>query len=302
MEGARERRTRVVTAKLHELLMAHWESYRTRTIRLDPSLLAVKYGGNPTRLAQSRERLHALWELMRMEMPDRKSDVVDGRASLLVAEPSLWKAYRRAAQSIKGNDRTRDDIGWTPTYQHAECLYLIVSNIQIGESNGLDFFTEREIGDKDGDGMKEIWDAWERPIMFLRWAPGLSMGNPDLNIEGQSELQPADPVSSPDPFDPLRLYAGHFALFPLVFSAGPDGEYDYLGDLQTQAFRYKDTASSAWRPTSWQYPYPDLPPNYPFIDPDGDEELLAFGEPVDDGNDRAVNHADNVTNHYLGKQ
>ncbi len=60
--------------------------------------------------------------------------------------------------------------------------------------------------------MKEILDGWGNPIEFLRWAPGY------LNTVAAS---PQD-TTVPDPFDPFLVMGPHFALKPLVWSAGPD--------------------------------------------------------------------------------
>ena len=43
------------------------------------------------------------------------------------------------------------------------------------DTSGLEYFTDKEIGDKDNDGMKEILDAWGNPIFMYRWAPGVSV-------------------------------------------------------------------------------------------------------------------------------
>jgi hypothetical protein len=134
-------------------------------------------------------RLNALRDLMRMEMPDRKSDVIDGPISqvllyrvrsatgpvagpssvtVTIAQPSLWLEYRRRANANTGNNLN----AWTTTHQGAECLYLIVASMRDSTSNGLDFLQEGEVGDVDSDGMQEILDPWGNPIEFLRWAPG----------------------------------------------------------------------------------------------------------------------------------
>src|SRR5436309_2665148 len=66
---AKEQRTRAIITKIDQLVMEHYEDYRTRSVPLNqfaaPSVAA-------------RNRLYALRELMRMEMPDRVTDVVDG--------------------------------------------------------------------------------------------------------------------------------------------------------------------------------------------------------------------------------
>ncbi len=86
-------------------------------------------------------------------------------------------------------------------------------------------FNNTEIGDYDGDGLPEFIDGWGHPIKFLRWPVGFYNA-----LEGYSDLHPIDPSGAtqpcdPDPFDPMGV-AGGFAVFPLIYSAGPDGVYD----------------------------------------------------------------------------
>jgi hypothetical protein len=121
----------------------------------------------------------------------------------------------------------------TAAYQSAECLYLICTSGVSDEVDPRDLFKANEIGDYDQDGAPEFIDAWGMPIYFLRWAPGFV-----------SELQTG---LDPDPFDPMHIYpsvtgatgqsgyAGFkyqtnptFALYPLIFSAGPDKQYDIV--------------------------------------------------------------------------
>ena len=117
---------------------------------------------------------------------------------------------------------------------------MILANMQDGDTSGLEFLGESEIGDIDGDGMREVLDGWGNPIAFLRWAPGYlsnwpvdpstcdsvyspSMypntgfdgdgdGCPDqkgvVSMQTAMRLDPinlATPIASPDPFDPLRV-------------------------------------------------------------------------------------------------
>jgi len=242
-------------------------------------------------------RLDALRDLMRMEMPDRKSDVIDGPATIPLAspfesyntkikKPSLWLYYDRQKTS-----------GWSETYQGAECLYLILSAVREQGSSALDFLHEGEIADLDEDGMPEILDAWGTPILFLRWAPGsledpgedLTFGTSD-DGPSYSTLQDDDSTASPDPFDPLRVYSDSFALYPLVVSAGRDGEFDIYSDNKSphDLHRYADTT----------------PPNDPYYDPadlDPDDDTLhKFGTYLDRNEDGVLNYADNITNHAMG--
>jgi hypothetical protein len=150
-----------------------------------------------------------------------------------------------------------------------------------GDKQALDFFTPDEIGDTDGDGMKEILDGWGQPIEFLRWAPGFLPQNGAITTQ--------DP-SVPDPFDPLkvdprwRTGATPFALRPLIFSAGPDRRYDIatqLVDSSGNPFRYRTTS----------------PPNDPYYDPSANGQK-PLGTPFDADGDGRLSFADNLTNHY----
>jgi prepilin-type N-terminal cleavage/methylation domain-containing protein len=251
MEEARAARTRSQIKKIDELLMVKWESYRTRPV-------PVKTGGlNPEVAAANR--LNALRELMRLELPDRMSDLLTPAEYAALAGNGWQLPGALAAQPAGGTDfltsypsaaiscrrRIGQAGGWTPQQQQAECLYMIIASMQDGTRSGLDFFRDNEIGDIDGDGMPEILDGWGHPIRFLRWAPGFV-----------STLQGAD--VQPDPFDPLKLdprwknndekdrhYPTTYPtpapadvglddpqqLFPLVYSAGADETYGVLHDI-----------------------------------------------------------------------
>ncbi|MFW6171919.1 MAG: type II secretion system protein [Planctomycetota bacterium] len=214
-EDARERRARAQVTKIHELIMRQWESYRTRPVPVERP---------PNLRFAAQKRLYALRELMRMELPDRSEDLTEEYRYLdLDAPPSLCRAYQRRAVS-----------SWTPEHESAECLYLILATMRDGGTTGLDFFPEDEIGDVDGDGMPEILDPWGVPIRFLRWAPGFQS---DIQTGPRDGLGDDDSFN-PDPFDPLKVDPrwedddpsnDPFALYPLVVSAGRDGEFNEFG-------------------------------------------------------------------------
>ncbi len=253
-EDARERRAHGQIARIHELLMQQWESYRTRALPV-----AAFYGNDPqtAMIVNAQRRTAAVRELMRMELPCRKSDlmapssdnpaIAAGQTVYLKSSPSLWRAYiRRARQQIIGKhglavtdvDAWKNDANWTPVYQEAECLYLILATMRDGDTTGLDFFTEEEIGDADEDGMPEILDPWGVPIYFLRWAPGFLS---DIQL---GDLEPAQDGSAGtgngDAFDPLKVDPrwsdgvpnnDPFLLYPLIVSAGRDKTLGLLSDL-----------------------------------------------------------------------
>lgn len=205
---AKAARTKAIVTKANQLILAKWETYRTRAVRVSLPIGA-------TNVDAARARLLALRELQRCEMPDRISDVADSLA--IIALPSLQRQYRRRALS-----------SWTTQHEGAECLYLILAAMRDGEDNALSFFAASEVGDVDGDGMHEILDAWGRPVEFLRWAPGFTAE------AGAVTVQTSDSNKAPDYFDPLRVDPrwsdsdttfAPYCLIPLIYAAGPDGEY-----------------------------------------------------------------------------
>ncbi|MBA2117316.1 type II secretion system protein [Bremerella alba] len=293
-EQARINRTRSQVQKIHELLMPRWEEYRYR--RVDPAYSSDVSGTitatSQTAKLRARYRVDRLRALMRMEMPCHRQDVQLGAAgdvidigdptSLITNEPGLWHRYRRAVANRTSDGTFNDTTGWTKENDDSECLYLILESIQNGETNGLDFFKDSEIGDTDGDGMPELLDGWGNPIHFLRWAPGY--------VAPRSNLHRND---APDPLDPLGVRGGrlqtsgtgiydHFPLYPLIMSEGPDGQLDivlkYDDDLDNQA-----TITGS-------------PPNNPYYD-NGTGSFL--GTEFDSNSNSVDEFFDNITNHQL---
>jgi len=221
-QAAREAQTRATIAKLHTIIMRRYESYLTRRvpIQIPPGLT----------LRQAAEvRLSALREIIRMEMPERWSDIITPAQSGNNSLPDLNGTV--AIKDLNGTPRTQlprtalsrlyaqrylagiPDTKGEPGYGPAECLYLLVS---LGCPEEMEKFNQNEIGDVDGDGYPEFIDGWGRPIMFLRWAPGFSSYSP---------IQQADPNQNHDPFDFRRVHQAAYHLIPLIYSAGRDGKY-----------------------------------------------------------------------------
>lgn len=263
IEMAREARTRSMIARIDGMIAEKYEGYRTRAV---PIRLPVN---TPPQLA-GRLRLYALRDLMRMEMPERITDVIDNPATLnaspliVLPVPQNIQHYRRMAFRKLGATWAAD---WSVQHQGAECLYLIVENMSDGDKRALDYFQEGEIGDTDGDKMLEILDAWGRPIEFLRWAGGYNTqaGNPTTVN-----------TTHPDPFDPAKAdNRATFALRPLIFSGGRDKLYDVETNV---AIRYSLLA----------------PVNDPYyMGANG-----MNGATHDANQDGDLSFADNITNHY----
>lgn len=236
-------------------------------------------------------RLLALRELQRIEIPDRISDLCNGpeladlaadadldaindsmsvRLASLTTPSSVTKSFKRIAErNIEGTSPK----AWSTEFQGSECLYLILAATKDGDKSALDYFQPSEIGDTDGDGMKEVLDGWGRPLEFLRWTPGYIKEN--LAVTEQS----AD-ITKPDPFDPLHTDGQTYAIRPLIYSPGMDGLYHIeRGNIVYVQPSY---------PTGLQ---PNELPNDPYYNfPSGLQ--IGTPDPMADG------WQDNITNHF----
>lgn len=256
--SAKISRAKVQIRKINDLIMDRWEEFQSRPLPFRspirfPPLCGTKNNG--------RIRLYALRELMRLEMPDRYTDILSGAQEIpfelydangnLVdphPAPMVPQFFNVGSNSLHDFYMRQLTPNCSPAHQGAECLYLILLSIQDEYGNGLDAFSDSEIGDVDNDGMKEILDPWGTPISWLRWAPGLSepvskftpfwTAPPTFPTTGfTSPVQSGIAETDPDPFDPhmtdMRLDPNDtnpadntFRLVPLIYSAGPDREYD----------------------------------------------------------------------------
>ena len=239
-------RTRATIAKINSLLMEKWAAFEARRVpRVNPT------AGLGATLGVRRVRLGMLREIIRAELPDRISDifVVDAdhnplrpreygangylsAADQIVATPSASRSFQRKATQVLTNGNK-----WTKQFQGGECLYMILSRMFVGDASVLEMFADSQIGDVDGDGMREIHDAWGTPIEFVRWAPGFRsplQPEPDPDGDGINDIRP-------DPFDvfqvePMWDTVPSFYVFPLVISAGPDGKFGIATENVTGAY------------------------------------------------------------------
>jgi len=201
---AMEAKTKATIAKLNNIIMRRYESYMTRRVPISTS------GLNPTAAAQNR--LYALRDLMRMEMPDRLADITIGPITLpnsgtsattkSVQRPALSQLYKSYCESHTPDESVGDGCA------AAEMLYLTVN---LGSPEAMEQFNQSEIGDTDQNGYLEFLDGWGRPIFWLRWAPGYSQ---------YSDIQVTDPVNNHDPFDPRGVDDLAYHLIPLIYSEG----------------------------------------------------------------------------------
>lgn len=274
-QDAKADRTRTQIARLHTILGEKWEGYvgRRVPINLDPDLQRrlidpTAAPGSPAdmanrvRIRQPQQiKLSVLRELMRMELPDRKTDLLDGALLTYVMQTlngplnvagmqrvNKWEAYRRRVSRTLSPPPAAPAPPpwptWTQDYEGAECLYLILAETTFNDQSALSAFRNGEIGDLDGDKMPEILDGWGNPIEFLRWAPGFVRPNHLSMIQtsgNQTSSFEAQASGTQDRFDtrgvdPDAKYNG--LLFPLVYSAGPDKIYDLIRDTPANDLRY----------------------------------------------------------------
>lgn len=227
MESARAARTRTTITKIHTLLMERWESYETRRLALN--LAPVNSMVPPLRGRVKNEvttdlRLLGLRELMRLEMPDRWSDVINQAVpadpttiatvtfpTFIANVPQLTSSYLRDYQAAAASAKAANPGGARDLLQQfegAECLYLVVM-YATGDGEARELFNERDIGDTDGDGALEILDGWGRPIRFIRWPSGYVRRSALMSGDGQRDHDPFDRFRRDSIPTPPRIAANY---------------------------------------------------------------------------------------------
>jgi prepilin-type N-terminal cleavage/methylation domain-containing protein len=335
-EEARRTKTRATVDKISRVIMAKYNSYRTRRVPCDVVAIATALYGPDSTTGQleaksiARVRLNALRELMRLEMPDRLTDVTNYPTSprmndkavmlslgltsnpyYLAALPDATRNYQMAFRTGFANSGNKSAI--IASHADAKCLYLIVTS----DPEAAAQFREDEIAIVDTSGMSVFVDGWGNPIHFLRWPAGFVYepnADPNKTLLGDSDIQTraraadstADHVVyvAPDPFDPWRVTVtynstGGYALYPLVYSAGPDGR-----DMTTSAgVRYTDgTDINIGKTGSSTYKYTltttkDLDP---YVLDGSNPTPMLIGRPINNDSATATpRHYDNIHNHRL---
>jgi prepilin-type N-terminal cleavage/methylation domain-containing protein len=258
-ESARVAKTKSTISKLNALIMQRYESYIHRRVPL------LRNQNEPIDDYRAR-LLITLRELMRMEMPDRHYDIMDDQVTKM-RRPAVSHSYRRRIKAAINHPEFYGNQG-------AECLYLIIA-CGTEDSDALAHFSQSDIGDTDGDGLAEFLDGWGRPISWLRWPAGFA-----------SPRQALDYTQAFDQFDPFQIQIKGtppakneraYALYPLIYSGGPDRNTDIWADDASNRLRYAS-------PTVNHNPYI--------------VRKFKIGTPVDDDGD-GQNFGDNIHNHDL---
>jgi prepilin-type N-terminal cleavage/methylation domain-containing protein len=304
-------KTKATIGKINQFVMARYDGFRNRRLAINlmayvdknTSWYKVPKGGvypHDSSINLARARVNAIRDLMRMELPDRWSDVTTGP---LVFDPNapavasaLTQRFANAYNTAYNNVNTRPDAAKNDS---AKLLYMIV----MSDPEAAHQFTSDEIGAADGSGMPVFLDAWKNPIFFLRWPVGFlpnapwgstsgypnnSPNNPN-NYPADTDLQSGNATLDHDPFDPHGAFPNAYAVYPLIFSAGPDGYTDI--NMGTNGYSQ-----------SWPYTLNngDLDP----YQPDGTGKLL-IGQPHPSLGfhsapaSTAPRHGDNIHNQHI---
>ncbi len=140
-----------------------------------------------------------------------------------------------------------------PETARAECLYVIVADDP--ETGTVPGIPDSNLRDSDGDGLLEIVDAWDNPILFFLCPYGYrsslqpAKGKPPVPTVSGSLLDPAGLVTDPvyitrgpggwqvvdEALFPITLWPNRqrpfaYRLYPLIVSAGPDGLFGLMRD------------------------------------------------------------------------
>ena len=196
-QTARKASTQALITKLHSVIARQWDTYATR--RVD---IVITSG-----MTHAEAKLNAIRKLIQDELPDCEEGVTGTGNNV------LQTAYRDAIDDAISGEWPRDPETENPEHdESAVCLYLIVSMLADDDLDRINFFSEQDVGDLDKDGTPDVFvDAWDKPIGFIRWPAGFASDLQDLNL-----------TKSPDPFDPTGVDPDAYAIFPLIYSKGPD--------------------------------------------------------------------------------
>jgi len=242
--------TRLLISKLDAILQQQMATYAARVVPPPPGPLPSGWTKASYRSWYIRRNL------VTGDMPDRWSDVaalasgtaplsVSGTATLPVTSSqrtyaAIWKSLTAEQQTLPGSDGKKH-VGCT--YAGAECLFMIVMQGGIADCIDCGELRTAERGDKDGDGFFEFWDAWGNPIGFILWPAGLQLpgGSGTAFFTGTRSLEPF-PSARPSPMLGMR---------PLIYSAGPDGEYGFnrAGEMATLTAGSSPSGSDCGSPT-----------------------------------------------------
>ena len=278
IESAKETQTRTTIAKIDNVLTTAYEKYQYRRVDLTNyyrEFIEINRR-NPALAEKTQYRIGKLRDKLRCDFPCTPeelglSSVENGSGPLNYTpiQAAIASAVSTAAAggTLSFLRYEEDSPVGTVKYRfiaNAELLYLVIMN---AEPEARSLFSEREVADVDGNGLKEFVDGWGKPICWMRWAPSLPRSDRQPSIDSIRSQVGTNGVPDrydADPFDPLGLgYGGEVGWFlvPYVFSAGSDGLYGLKmpgmdGDTNWTNVEFvnnpfKGCSASSWAPSGY---------------------------------------------------
>jgi len=215
--------TRSIIAKLDAILTTQLSSYADRSVDLRSIPVEVS-DVFKNKIAQRAWAIRR--NMISSDLPDRWSDVQFMHAqSQLLKKDRKWD-FGSASQRTYATIWQTASPKPSDVYAGAECLFMIVMQGGIADCIDCGSLTVSEIGDKDGDGFMEFLDGWGNPIGFILWPAALQLpgGSGRLFFDGARRRQSpfGEDLNGDNVLDPLAPGLG---MRPVIYSAGPDGEY-----------------------------------------------------------------------------
>ncbi len=280
-ETAREARTKQLITRLHTLLTDRYESYRDRRIDAAYDGTGQVLAAQRLHVLRTTMQMELpdRWSDIINDTvvsvppsavgnagfnPDNENQSISYKIPLqninndtpainfVIPRTALNRLYLRKYAQLDVDTSVQEERDNLLLNESAECLYLIIMNATgDGETRGM--FKETDVADTDGDGAPEFIDGWGNPIRFIRWPMGygsLSSLMVDDTIEDDTDIE------SHDPFDIFRVHVPDnipnstdeehqrlaINLVPLIYSAGPDEQYDTATTNRAEDFRYQNVA------------------------------------------------------------
>jgi prepilin-type N-terminal cleavage/methylation domain-containing protein len=219
--GGKISSTRTTIEKLSTILTTQLATYDSRSV---PPATALGSG--------TTQSAYRAWFIRRNfitgDMPDRWTDVKFMAANSAVFTSPPQRTYISIWSQLPAAQRlTPDDSGYNPDavpqpvcaqYSGAECLFMIVMRGGVADCLDCGALRTSDIGDKDGDGMPEFWDSWGNPIGFILWPAALQLPPQAGTVFFSGNRALDNPFGS-------GIIRPTLGMRPLIYSAGPDGEY-----------------------------------------------------------------------------
>ena len=192
--------TKALIAKLDAIIQQQYATYATRPVA---SVAAAKTAD----IAAARRQMATA------DMPDNWKEIqaIKEGTTALASHPERRFPLNAAQRAYV---QYRDAVTPSPKYEDAECLFMIVMLGGLADCLDCGGLGLSEKGDKDGDNAAEFLDAWGNPIGFVLWPAGLEIP------PGKGKF-----FSSVAPFSGSISAVQGGVMRPLIYSAGPDGDY-----------------------------------------------------------------------------